>query len=86
MRHVFTTTIRPIKYIILVIALSVDIVIPAAAAVLLYIAYQISPPFFLIAIVLVILEFRSHQRKGGFENWRPSQIRKYLENATKIGL
>ncbi len=74
------------RYFLLALVMLGDIAIPATVTILLYIIYQLSPLFFLAAFFIVVVAFEGHQKMGGFENWRPSQIKKYLANARKIGL
>jgi len=75
-----------VRYIILVIVLLSDIIKPAAAALLLCITYQISFGLFMIACLLMVAEFKKWSRDGGFEEWRPPKIKRFLDKARKIGL
>ena len=37
-------------------------------------------------VILVVLALGAWKRAGGFDNWRPSKIRRFRENARKMGI
>lgn len=77
-----------LRYILLVFAMLSDIALILAAGVMFGMLRYLNPsfPMFLGCCIVFVFAILGWRDTGGFENWRPSAIRQYLQNAEKLGL
>lgn len=74
------------RYIAQIMTMLCDIIFFAVMSLILYTAFQEDILIRILWIGLMIAAIRLWIKQGGFMAWKPSVIKKFLENAKKAGL